>query len=191
MSEEINAATISRIAAEASVAASQVMAVAKLLKDGNTVPFIARYRKEAHGNLDEVQILKIQERVAYYGELEERKATIIKSIDEQGKLTDDLRDKIEKCMIKSALEDLYQPYKPKRRTRAMIAKEKGLEPLADIIWAQGSELPETAAAAFVDAAKGVEDASAALAGARDICAERIADIADVRGLCKLSFGSDY
>ena len=133
MNEEINAATISRIAAEASVSGSQVIAVAKLLKDGNTVPFIARYRKEAHGNLDEVQILKIQERVAYYGELEERRATIIKSIDEQGKLTDALRDKIEKCMVKSALEDLYQPYKPKRRTRAMIAKEKGLEPLADII----------------------------------------------------------
>ena len=189
MSEEINAATISRIAAEASVSGVQVMAVAKLLKDGNTVPFIARYRKEAHGNLDEVQILKIQERVGYYGELEERKATIIKSIDEQGKLTDDLRDKIEKCMVKSALEDLYQPYKPKRRTRAMIAKEKGLEPLADIIWAQGSELPDAAAAAFVDAAKGVEDAAAALAGARDICAERIADIADVRGLVRRAYAT--
>ena len=189
MSEEINAATISRIAAEASVSGSQVMAVAKLLKDGNTVPFIARYRKEAHGNLDEVQILKIQERVAYYGELEERKATIIKSIDEQGKLTDALRDKIEKCMVKSALEDLYQPYKPKRRTRAMIAKEKGLESLADIIWAQGSESPETAAAGFIDAAKGVEDAAAALAGARDICAERIADIADVRGLVRRAYAT--
>ena len=189
MSEEINAATISRIAAEASVSGSQVMAVAKLLKDGNTVPFIARYRKEAHGNLDEVQILKIQERVAYYGELEERRATIIKSIDEQGKLTDALRDKIEKCMVKSALEDLYQPYKPKRRTRAMIAKEKGLEPLADIIWAQGSESPETAAAGFIDASKGVEDAAAALAGARDICAERIADIADVRGLVRRAYAT--
>ena len=189
MSEEINAATISRIAAEASVSGAQVMAVSKLLKDGNTVPFIARYRKEAHGNLDEVQILKIQERVAYYGELEERRATIIKSIDEQGKLTDDLRDKIEKCMVKSALEDLYQPYKPKRRTRAMIAREKGLEPLADLIWAQGSEHPETVAADFVDAAKGVEDAAAALAGARDICAERIADIADVRGLVRRAYAT--
>ena len=189
MSEEMNAATISRVAAEASVSGAQVMAVAKLLKDGNTVPFIARYRKEAHGNLDEVQILKIQERVAYYAELEERKATIIKSIDEQGKLTDDLRDKIEKCMVKSALEDLYQPYKPKRRTRAMIAKEKGLEPLADLIWAQGSEQPEVAAADFVDAAKGVEDAAAALAGARDICAERIADIADVRGLVRRAYAT--
>ena len=189
MSDEINAATISRIAAEASVSGSQVIAVSRLLKEGNTVPFIARYRKEAHGNLDEVQILKIQERVAYYGELEERKATILKSIDDQGKLTDDLREKIEKCMVKSALEDLYQPYKPKRRTRAMIAKEKGLEPLADIIWAQGSENPETAAADYVDASKGIEDAAAALAGARDICAERIADIADVRGLVRRAYAT--
>ena len=185
----MNAAALVRIASEAGVTAPQVAAVAKLLKDGNTVPFIARYRKEAHGNLDEVQILKIQERVSYYAELEERRATILKSIDEQGKLTDDLREKIEKCMVKSALEDLYQPYKPKRRTRAMIAKEKGLEPLADIIWAQGGENPEQAAAAFIDAAKGVEDAVAALAGARDICAERIADIAEVRGLVRRAYAT--
>ena len=131
-----------RIAAEVGVREPQVAAVAHLLGEGNTVPFIARYRKEAHGNLDEVQILKIQERVAYYTELKDRKATILKSIDEQGKLTDELRAKIEACMVKSALEDLYQPYKPKRRTRAMIAKEKGLEPLADLIWAQGGESPD-------------------------------------------------
>ena len=189
MNEQTSAATVIRIAAEVGVTGTQVTAVAKLLKEGNTVPFIARYRKEAHGNLDEVQILKIQERVGYYTELEERRAVILKSIDEQGKLTDDLREKIEKCMIKSALEDLYQPYKPKRRTRAMIAKEKGLEPLADIIWAQGTEVPQEAAAAFVDAAKGVEDAAAALAGARDICAERIADIADVRGLVRRTYAT--
>ena len=189
MNEEMTAATLVRIAGEAGVTAPQVAAVARLLKDGNTVPFIARYRKEAHGNLDEVQILKIQERVGYYAELEERRATILKSIDEQGKLTDDLRAKIEKCMVKSALEDLYQPYKPKRRTRAMIAKEKGLEPLADILWAQGGESPEQAAAAFVDAAKGVADAAAALAGARDICAERIADSAEVRGLVRRAYAT--
>ena len=189
MNEQTSAATVVRIAAEVGVTGTQVTAVAKLLKEGNTVPFIARYRKEAHGNLDEVQILKIQERVGYYTELEERRAVILKSIDEQGKLTDDLREKIEKCMVKSALEDLYQPYKPKRRTRAMIAKEKGLEPLADIIWAQGCEEPEAAATAFVDAAKGVEDAAAALAGARDICAERIADIADVRGLVRRTYAT--
>ena len=189
MSDEMTAAALRRIADEAGVTVPQVAAVTRLLKDGNTVPFIARYRKEAHGNLDEVQILKIQERMAYYTELEDRRETILKSIDEQGKLTDDLRAKIEKCMVKSALEDLYQPYKPKRRTRAMIAKEKGLEPLADILWAQGAESPETAAAAFVDALKGVEDVASALAGARDICAERIADIAEVRGLVRRAYAT--
>ena len=189
MNDEMTAAALVRIAGEAGVTVPQVAAVTRLLKDGNTVPFIARYRKEAHGNLDEVQILKIQERMAYYMELEERRETILKSIDEQGKLSDDLREKIEKCMVKSALEDLYQPYKPKRRTRAMIAKEKGLEPLADILWAQGAESPEAAAAAFVDHTKGVEDAASALAGARDICAERIADNAEVRGLVRRAYAT--
>ena len=189
MNENLNAAVLARIAGEASVMASQVIAVARLLADGNTVPFIARYRKEVHGNLDEVKILKIQERVAYYGELEERRAAILKSIEEQGKLTDELREKIEKCMVKSALEDLYQPYKPKRRTRAMIAKERGLEPLADIIWAQGTETPMSAATLFVNAAKDVADEAAALAGARDICAERIADMAEVRGLVRQAFAT--
>ncbi len=189
MNENTNAAVMVRIAAEVGVGASQVVAVARLLNDGNTVPFIARYRKEAHGNLDEVQILKIQERVAYYAELEDRRATILKSIEEQGKLTDELREKIEKCMVKSALEDLYQPYRPKRRTRAMVAREKGLEPLADIIWAQGGESPDAAASPFVDAGKDVPDAAAALAGARDICAERLADMAEVRGFVRQAFAT--
>lgn len=178
-----------RIAAEVGVKEAQVAAVARLLGEGNTVPFIARYRKEAHGNLDEVQILKVQERIAYYTELKDRKAAILKSIEDQGKLTDDLRTRIEACMVKSSLEDLYQPYKPKRRTRAMIAREKGLEPLADILWAQGGEKPLEAASAFVDAAKGVEDEASALAGARDICAERIADMADVRGLVRRAYAT--
>ena len=189
MNEDTNAAVMLRIAAEVGVGASQVVAVARLLNDGNTVPFIARYRKEAHGNLDEVQILKIQERVAYYAELEDRRATILKSIEEQGKLTDELREKIEKCMVKSALEDLYQPYRPKRRTRAMVAREKGLEPLADIIWAQGSETPDAAASPFIDAEKDVPDVAAALAGARDICAERLADMAEVRGFVRQAFAT--
>ena len=189
MNENTNAAVMVRIAAEVGVGASQVVAVARLLNDGNTVPFIARYRKEAHGNLDEVQILKIQERVAYYAELEDRRATILKSIEEQGKLTDELREKIEKCMVKSALEDLYQPYRPKRRTRAMVAREKGLEPLADIIWAQGSETPDAAAVPFIDAGKDVPDVAAALAGARDICAERLADMAEVRGFVRQAFAT--
>ena len=177
MSTETNTAQVlPRLSAELSISAGQVAAVAKLLKEGNTIPFIARYRKEVHGNLDEVQISKIQERLTYYAELEDRRATILKSIDEQGKLTDELRDKIESCMVKAALEDLYQPYKPKRRTRAMIAKEKGLEPLADAIWND-----DLGAAVFQNATP--DD----LQGARDILAERIADMAEVRGYVRETF----
>ena len=160
-----------RLSAELGISGGQIAAVAKLLGEGNTIPFIARYRKEAHGNLDEVQISKIQERLGYYAELEDRRATILRSIDEQGKLTDELRAKIEACMQKNALEDLYQPYKPKRRTRAMIAKEKGLEPLADKIWGHAP----------------YEGTDEELQGARDILAERIADNADVRGLVRDAF----
>ena len=168
-----NAGILARIAAEVGVGVHQVTAVDKLLAEGSTVPFIARYRKEAHGNLDEVQIGKIQDRVKYYTELEERKETILKSIDEQGKLTDELREKIVGCFVKSRLEDLYQPYKPKRRTRAQVAKEKGYEPLADQIW-NGEPFEGTD-----------ED----LQYARDILAERIADIADVRGAVRQAFAT--
>ena len=168
-----NANVLARIAAEVGVGVHQVTAVDKLLAEGSTVPFIARYRKEAHGNLDEVQIGKIQDRVKYYTELEERKETILKSIDEQGKLTDELREKIVGCFVKSRLEDLYQPYKPKRRTRAQVAKEKGYEPLADQIW-NGEPFEGTD-----------ED----LQYARDILAERIADIADVRGAVRQAFAT--
>lgn len=176
---------MTRVAAEAGVTPAQAGAVAKLLSEGNTIPFIARYRKEAHGNLDEVAIAKIQERAAYYTELEERRAVILKSIDEQGKLTGELKKKIENCFVKSALEDLYQPYKPKRRTRAMIAKEAGLEGLADAILAG----PVSAADAgkFVNAEKGFADAAAALKGARDIIAERVADLAEVRGAVRRAY----
>ena len=169
MNQEIT----SRMVAEVGASARQIAAVEKLLAEGCTVPFIARYRKEAHGNLDEVAIGKIQDRLAYYGELESRKETILKSIDEQGKLTDDLRGKIAACWQKSALEDLYQPYKPKRRTRAQVAKEKGFEPLADAIWS---------GAAF-------EAADEDLQYARDILAERIADMADVRGWVRQAFAT--
>ena len=168
-----NASIIARIAAEVGVGPNQATAVSKLLAEGSTVPFIARYRKEAHGNLDEVQIGKIQDRIGYYTELEERKETILKSIDEQGKLTDDLREKIVGCWQKSALEDLYQPYKPKRRTRAQVAKEKGYEPLADKIWN----------------GEGFEGSEEDLQYARDILAERIADIADVRGCVRTAFAT--
>ena len=167
-----------RLSAELKISAGQIAAVAKLFAEGNTIPFIARYRKEAHGNLDEVQISQIQERLTYYGELEERRAAILKSIDEQGKLTDELRAKIEDCQQKAALEDLYQPYKPKRRTRAMIAKEKGLEPLADALWEGRSDDAAVQAASADD-----------LQGARDILAERIADMAEVRGLVRQAFAT--
>ena len=180
-------AALPRLVKEIGVSGPQILAVAKLLSEGNTIPFIARYRKEAHGNLDEVQISQIGERAEYYAELEDRRATILKSIDSQGKLTDELRGKIENCFVKSELEDLYLPYKPKRRTRAMIARERGLEPLADLIAAQGAGDPAADAAAFADAEKGVPDAAAALAGARDIVAERISERADVRGLVREAY----
>jgi uncharacterized protein len=169
---------LSRLAAELSISTRQIAAVAKLLGEGDTIPFIARYRKEAHGNLDEVQIGRIQERLGYYAELEDRRATILKSIDEQGKLTDELRAKIEACMVKAELEDLYQPYKPKRRTRAMIAREKGLEPLAESIWS--GEIDDAAVKA-----SSADD----LQGARDIIAERIADMAEVRQLVRRAFST--
>lgn len=176
-----------RLVDELSITPRQISAVATLLAEGNTIPFIARYRKEVHGNLDEVQISKIQERLAYYRELEERKNTILKSIDEQGKLTDELKQKIISCMSKTTLEDLYLPYKPKRRTRAMIAREKGLEPLAKSILEQGKEDIELLAQTYIDVEKGVETAQDALAGARDIVAEIIAENADVRGFVRQTF----
>lgn len=173
---------LERIAREIGVGPTQVKAVAKLLDEGSTVPFIARYRKEAHGNLDEVQIGKIQDRLAYYRELDERKKTILKSIDEQGKLTDELKSKILATYVKSALEDLYQPYKPKRRTRADVAREKGFEPLADKIW--NGELEGERLRLKVE---GGEISEEDLQFARDILAERIADNADVRGAVRNAF----
>ena len=174
MQEKIDAAALlPRVAADAGVSVTSAAAVARLLGEGCTIPFIARYRKEAHGNLDEVQITKVRDRLAYHTELEERRAAVLRSIDEQGKLTPELAAKIAACTAKTALEDLYQPYKPKRRTRAMIAKEKGLEPLADGLLAGSVGAVEIAAASAED-----------LQGARDIIAERVADCADVRGLVR-------
>jgi len=173
------------LAEELSLPRSGVSAVVKLLAESATVPFIARYRKEATGGLDEVQIRAIEERRTYLIELDERRRAILDEIGKQGKLTDTLKKKILGCATKADLEDLYLPYKPKRRTRAIIAKERGLEPLADLIWAQGKDgRPDDEAARFVDAAKEVPDVAAALAGARDICAERVAENADVRKLVR-------
>jgi uncharacterized protein len=172
------------LSAELGLPAASVRAVVKLLAENATVPFIARYRKEATGGLDEVQIRAIEERRAYLIELEERRAQVLAEIQKQGKLTPELEGKLRAATTKAEIEDLYLPYKPKRRTRAMIARERGLEPLADLMWAQGADSPEAAAAAFVDAAKEVPDVMTALAGARDICSERIADTAEVRALVR-------
>lgn len=153
-----------------------VLAVIELLDEGGTVPFIARYRKEVTGNLDEVQIRDIEEKLAYFRELEQRRATILASIEEQGKLTDELKARIVATLEKSELEDLYLPYRPKRRTKATIAKEKGLEPLADWIWAQeGTGLLE-----FATTFTGAASVEEALEGARHILAERISEDADLR-----------
>src|SRR5690606_22262350 len=139
---------------------------------GPTVPFIARYRKEVTGGLDDTQLRNLETRLAYLRELEDRRASILASIDEQGKLSEELRADIEAADSKSRLEDLYLPYKPKRRTRAQIAREAGLEPLADGLLADRGRVAEEFAACFVDADKGVADAKAALEGARAILIER-------------------
>lgn len=159
-----------------------LVAVIELLDDGGTVPFIARYRKEATGNLDEVQIRAIEEKLAYFRELVERRETILASIAEQGKLTDALKARIEATLDKSELEDLYLPYRPKRRTKATIAREKGLEPLAAYLWAQqpAAEPLQNFAASFVNAELGVATADDALEGARHIVAEWMSEDADLR-----------
>jgi len=159
-----------------------IVAVIELLDDGGTVPFIARYRKEATGNLDEVQILDISEKLAYFRDLAERRETILASIAEQGKLTDELKARIEATLDKNELEDLYLPYKPKRRTKATIAREKGLEPLAQYLWAQQNTADplESFAATFVNAELGVATVDEALEGARHIVAEWISEDADLR-----------
>lgn len=163
-----------------------LLATIELLDEGATVPFIARYRKEATGNLDEVQIRAIEEKLLYFRELVMRKETILASIQDQGKLTDELKALIEKTLDKSELEDLYLPYKPKRRTKAMIAREKGLEPLADYLWNQepAETTLETLAASFVNAEKGVANVEEALEGARHIIAETISDSAEIRKLLR-------
>ena len=168
---------------------ARVRAAAALLAEDCTVPFIARYRKEATGGLDEVAVAAVRDRLAQLAELDKRRASILKTIEEQGKLTDDLRTKIEAAETMSALEDLYLPYRPKRRTRATVAREKGLEPLADTILAQGDTDPAAEAAAFVDADKGVGSVDEALGGARDIIAERINEDEQARARLRKLFGA--
>jgi uncharacterized protein len=172
-----------QIAAELKVRPAQVNAAVELLDGGATVPFIARYRKEATDNLDDIQLRELEARLSYLRELEERRGTVLKSIDEQGKLTPELRAAIDAAPTKQELEDLYLPYKQKRRTKAMIAREAGIEPLADQLFADPTLTPLTAAAAFVNAEAGFADVHAVLDGVRDILSERWAeDAALVRGL---------
>ena len=162
------------------VSLKSLTAVMELLDEGATVPFIARYRKEVTGNLDEVQIRDSQEKLEYFRELEERRETVLESIESQGKLTPELKAKIEAVLEKNELEDLYLPYKPKRRTKAQMAREKGLEPLAQFLWAQGPEPLETYAATFINAEKGVTSVAEALEGARHIVSEMVSENAEYR-----------
>ncbi|MFD0821926.1 Tex family protein, partial [Micromonospora zhanjiangensis] len=170
-----------RIAEELGVRERQVQAAVDLLDGGSTVPFIARYRKEATGMLDDAQLRTLEERLRYLRELEERRAAVLDSIRGQGKLDEALEAQILAADSKARLEDIYLPFKPKRRTRAQIAREAGLEPLADGLLADPTVEPRAAAAAFVDAEKGVADPAAALVGARAILVERFAEDADLIG----------
>src|SRR5579863_6946691 len=161
------------IAQSLGITLKALVATIELLDEGGTVPFIARYRKEATGNLDEVQIRGAEEKLPIFRELEDRRETILRTIEEQGKLTPELRAKIEKALDKNELEDLYLPYKPKRRTKATVAREKGLEPLALYLWQQEPSATPLAefAATFISAEKGVATVDEALEGARHIVAE--------------------
>ena len=164
-----------RIAAELGVQVAQVKSAVDLIGEGSTVPFIARYRKEATGGLDDTQLRKLEERLGYLTELEDRRKTVLKAIGEQGKLTPELTRQIQGAETKVDLEDLYAPYKIKRRTKAQIAREAGLEPLTDQLLANPNLSPQAAAATFVSADKGIADAKAALDGARHILIERIGE----------------
>ncbi|MGB4476421.1 MAG: Tex-like N-terminal domain-containing protein, partial [Bacillota bacterium] len=175
------AAHITQVADELNIPRDRVEATAKLLGEGATVPFIARYRKEATGSLDEVAITAIRDRLAQLAELRDRRNAILKSLIERDLLTPELHEQVLAAKTMAELEDVYLPYRPKRRTRATIAKEKGLEPLADLILAQEIADPEHEALAFVDPEKGVESASDAIAGASDIIAERISEDQETRG----------
>ncbi|MGE8655365.1 MAG: RNA-binding transcriptional accessory protein Tex [Achromobacter sp.] len=174
-----NARIVAQLATELGARASQIAAAVELLDDGATVPFIARYRKEATGGLDDTVLRNLEVRLGYLRELEERRGAILESISQQGKLTPELQQEIAAADTKQRLEDLYAPYKPKRRTRAQIAREAGLEPLADAILADTACDPAALAAQYLNPEASINDAKAALDGARDILAERYAENADL------------
>jgi uncharacterized protein len=175
---------IERISQELSIRTQQTAAAIALLDEGATVPFIARYRKEVTGGLDDTQLRHLEERLGYLRELNDRRDTILDSIRQQGKLTPELEQAILAAETKTLLEDLYLPYKPKRRTKAQIAREAGLEPLADALLADRSLIPSDAALAYIDAEKGVPDTAAALDGARQILMERLAEDAELLSLLR-------
>jgi protein Tex len=172
---EIKDIYFSVIAKELEIKIAQVKATSLLLEEGATVPFIARYRKEATGSLDEVAVTAIRDRLAQLAELDKRREAVLKSLDERGLLTDEINEKVNSASSMTELEDIYLPFRPKRRTRATVAKEKGLELLAAIIFDQSNEYTEKEASAFVDSEKGVESIEDALAGARDIIAEWVSE----------------
>ena len=176
---------VQTIARELQIRTWQVEAVVRLIDEGNTIPFIARYRKEAHGSLDDEQLRSLDERLRYLRALEDRREVILSSIEEQGKLTPELKKQIEEAPTQSALEDLYLPFRPKRRTRATIAKERGLEPFSQELLSQEMKSPVIERAAeYVDPQKDVPDAEAALQGAKDIIAEAVSDRADIRAVIR-------
>ncbi|MGY6645259.1 MAG: Tex family protein [Salinarimonas sp.] len=187
---DTNVAIARRIAQELGVRPEQVSAAVTLVDEGSTIPFIARYRKEATGGLDDAQLRDLDERLVYLRDLEKRRVAILESINEQGKLDDALRARILEAETKARLEDLYLPFKPKRRTKAQIAREAGLEPLADALWSDASQDPQARAQAFVDEAKGVADAKAALEGARAIIAERLSEDAELIGRLRERYWAD-
>ena len=173
---------IEQLAKELDKQSQHVANVVRLLDEGNTIPFIARYRKELHGAMDDTSLRTLEERLNYLRGLQERRDAVKKSIEEQGKLTEELAAAIDAAQTLAEVEDLYRPYKQKRRTRATVAREKGLAPLADLLFAQAPDCPDpmTEAAKYIDPEKGVETAEDALAGASDIIAEQISDDADLR-----------
>ena len=173
---------LKQLTTELGVRYEQVEAAVKLIDEGNTIPFIARYRKEATGALNDEVLRNLDERLNYLRGLEEKKEQVLRSIEEQGKLTDELKAQIEAASTMVVLEDLYRPYRPKRRTRATVAQEKGLAPLAELIMAQeiSTSLTEEAMT-YISEEKGVATAEEAIAGALDIIAEQISDEADYRG----------
>src|SRR3984885_8704190 len=169
-----------KIALELNIAEKQVNTTAALLDEGATVPFISRYRKEVTGTLDEVQVAAIRDRIQQLRELDKRREAILKSLTDMGKLTPELEKQVNEAETMVLLEDIYLPYRPKRKTRATTAREKGLQPLADLLMEQKSRDPEGEAAKYIDEEKGVKSIEEALAGARDIIAEFISENAEAR-----------